>query len=80
MASVCVCVQCHPQLCHVLVPEHVRHYDAQATHRADFQLVTLQGLQPHQGPDAPAHQDFFANMVFQDVAEFFGISCMFVRN
>ena len=48
------------------------------THRADFQLVALERLQPHQGPDASANQDFIANVVFQDVGKLLGVACRFV--
>lgn len=48
------------------------------THRADFQLVALERLQPHQGPDASTNQDFIANVVFQDVGQLLGIACRFV--
>lgn len=48
------------------------------THRADFQLVALERLQPHQGPNASANQDFVANVVFQEVGKLLGIACRFV--
>lgn len=45
------------------------------THRADFQFVPLERLQPHQGPNASANQDFITNVVLQDVGKFLGICC-----
>lgn len=48
------------------------------THRADFQLVALERLQPHQGPDASADQDFVTDVVFQEVCKLLGIACTFV--
>lgn len=39
----------------------------------------MERLQPHQGPNASANQDFVTNVVFQDVGKFLGIACRFVR-
>lgn len=38
----------------------------------------MERLQPHQGPDASANQDFITNVVFQDVGKLLGIACGFV--
>lgn len=48
------------------------------THRANFQLVPLERLQPHQGSDASANQDFVTDVVFQDVGKLLGICCKIV--
>lgn len=46
----------------------------EVTHHADFQLVSLHGLQPHQGRDRAAHQDLVSHVELEDVGKLLGIT------
>lgn len=47
---------------------------SELTHHADFQLISLQGFQPHQGTDRAAHQDLVSHVELEDVGKILGIA------
>lgn len=51
-----------------------KHITEAVTHGADFQFVSLHGLQPHERADRAAHQDLIGHVEPEDVAKLLGIT------